>query len=41
METVANEFVFNVHGWQLDIPVPHYDGGNDGIPASTSFDGLS
>ena len=41
METVANEFVPDVHGWQLNIIVPYNDGRDDGIQASTGLNQLS
>ena len=41
METAANEFVPDVHGRQLHITIPYNDGGDDGIPASTSLNQLS
>ena len=41
METVANELVSDVYGWQLNITIPHNDGRNDGIQTSTGPDQLS
>lgn len=41
METVANELILDVHGWQLNITIPYNDGGDDGLQANTGIDQLS